>query len=133
MAPFKVFSAVLAVAQLAGCAQSPGFLARQAQIEASTPVCVGEQDCRAKWRAARHWLQNDTGFPIRLTTDEVIETYSGLPAQDPRLIARVIKKPVGDGHYEIRITAWCLYDFGCIPDRMNAALAFNKAIGAVLP
>jgi len=130
---FRVVLICVVCAQTSGCAPSPAFLAKQALVEKTTPVCVDERDCAAKWHAARDWVTNDAGFPIRTASDEVIETYRGLPAQDPRLIVRVIKVPIGAGRCEIRIRAYCLYDFGCIPNPTTAALAFNRAIGQTVP
>jgi hypothetical protein len=119
--------------QLWGCAPSAAFLAKQARIEETTPTCTAGADCSAKWLAARRWVRNDASFPIRVASEELIETYSGYPAQDPRLIVRVRKTPIGAGRFEIRIATFCLYDFGCIPDRWNAALAFNEAVAAAQP
>jgi len=129
----KVFCVALALTQQWGCAESPTFLAKRAMIDETTPVCVGEQGCSAKWRAARHWVVNDAGLPIRIATDDVIETYNGWPSQDPRLIVRVTKEPLGGGKYKILVATSCAYDYGCIPDRWNAALDFNRTVGAARP
>lgn len=112
------------------CASGPDGAALRAEVAATVPVCVLGPDCERMMCTARHWVLNDAGFLIRTADDTLIETYVGTPAQDPRLIVRVTREPLGDGRARIVIAASCHYDYGCIPDRWRAALAFNRAVGA---
>jgi hypothetical protein len=120
----------LALLPLGACAGGVGDVRLRDEIAATTPVCLEGPDCDAQWRAARHWVRNDAGFSIRAAEDALIETYVGYPAQDPRLFVRVTKEAIGDGRARIVIAASCQYDYGCIPNRWRAELAFNRAVNA---
>jgi len=133
MSPLRALWSIAFAALCIGCAESAAFPTTGERAEAAPPICTDVQDCAAKWRVARVWVVRDAGFPVREATDDLIDTYSGYPAQDPRLFVHVVKVPVGVGRYEIRIAASCHYDFGCIPNRINAMRAFNEAVAAARP
>jgi hypothetical protein len=117
-------SALLACA----CAWVPGSAEQRLAVERGRPVCSGAVQCRAQWDAARLWVAQTAGLPIRVADDERIETYDGYPAQDPRLVVHVHREPQGDGGYRLIIELHCAYDFACIPDRWNAARDFNRTV-----
>ncbi|SPJ17048.1 exported hypothetical protein [Burkholderiales bacterium] len=132
MSTYKLLVAALVLTLLSACAESPEYLAKRARLDDTTPVCVGEADCNAKWLAAQHWIVNNAGFKIYKVTNDLIDTYYG-SEWDERLVFRVTKEPLGDGKYKILASASCTNFFGCIPDRWKATLAFNKSIDAVTP
>jgi hypothetical protein len=122
-----------AAVQLCACAGGAEYRARLARLEAATPTCDGEADCNAKWRAARVWVARNINLPIRVASSDVIETYHGYPSQDPRLYARVMREPLGGSRYRIAIVADCAYDYGCIPNRWNSTLGFDRSVAAAAP
>ncbi|MES1241775.1 MAG: SHOCT domain-containing protein [Acidobacteriota bacterium] len=102
----------------------------KAEFEETIPVCEGEADCKAKWEAAQLWIVHNSAFKLQTATDVLLETFS--PGRsDARLAARVTKEPLGGGRYRLLVSLWCNNIFGCVPDGWQAALAFNREIGAV--
>lgn len=115
---------------LSGCVtpeQRAAYDARLAELEATRPVCDGEKDCAAKWDAAQLWVVRNAGMKIQTTTNVLIETYNSPGTQ---LAAQVTKEPVGDGKYRIVVKLGCDNPFGCVPNALDAALAFNREVGA---
>ncbi|WP_286996972.1 MULTISPECIES: hypothetical protein [Shewanella] len=64
-----IFSACLLT--LASCATTPSadIQAKRAQLEATTPVCIDEKDCKAKWEAAQLWIVRNAGFKLQIVTN----------------------------------------------------------------
>lgn len=103
--------------------------AKKAQYDASIPTCTGEADCKAKWEAAQLWVVHNAGWKIQTATDVLIETFNP-PRGDTRIAARVTKEPLGQGRYKLLIFTWCGNMFTCSVDPWDAAIAFNRAVGA---
>lgn len=123
---------VAAAALFAGCAASPQMLAAQKAFRESIPVCNGPVDCQAKWDAAQLWVVQNAGVKIQTATSVVIETYNS-PDSSPRLAVRVTKEPLGGGRYRIVVVTGCANIFGCQPNHIDAALDFNRQVGAATP
>jgi len=132
MSNFRRFAITLGLLLLSGCAESPQFVAKRERIEETTPICVGVEDCDAKWEAARHWVINHAGFYVQTANSQLIDTYIG-GDDDERPVVRVVKQPLGGEKYKIVISISCTNFFGCVPNKWNEALAFNQAISAVKP
>jgi hypothetical protein len=117
-----------------GCASapSPEIQAKRVQFESTIPICEGEADCKAKWEAAQLWVVHHAGFKIQTATDVLIETYNPGPS-DATVAVRVTKEPLGGGKYKMLVFVWCNNIFGCVPNGWDAALNFNREIGAVKP
>jgi hypothetical protein len=117
-----------------GCASAPSreVQEKKAQFESTIPVCEGEADCKAKWEAAQLWVVHNAGFKIQTATDVLIETYNPGPSA-ATVAVRVTKEPLGGGKYKIIAVIWCNNIFGCVPNVWNAALDFNREVGAVKP
>jgi len=130
MSRFPLIIAAMAISLLSGCAAPSDVPTKRALIAQTTPVCVGQADCDAKWKAAEHWVVNYAGLPVHVATDTLIDTYIG-NTQDPRLLVRVTKVPLGGDRFQILVFTSCNYPYGCIPDRWNATLNFNRTIDAV--
>lgn len=116
---------------LTSCAAGPSPQT-VAQFRNTIPTCSGEADCKAKWEAAQLWVVHNAGFKIQTATDVLIETYNPTGGS-PSLAARVTKEPLGGGKYQIVVFVWCDNVFGCVPDSWQAALAFNRVVGAARP
>lgn len=119
---------VVAALLSGACTLLPSLAERRDAVDRSAPVCSGALQCSAQWEAARHWVVENAGLPIWIADEEHIETYNGYPAQDPRLVVHVYRVAQGKDGYRLRIEDDCAYDFGCIPDRWNAALDFNRFV-----
>jgi len=119
---------------LAGCssAPSPQQQAIRSEFERTVPTCEGELDCKAKWEVAQLWIVQNAGFKIQAATDVVIETYNP-DRNSPRIAARAVKEPLGGGRYRIVVSVWCANAFGCVPDSWQAAIDFNRKVGAAAP
>jgi len=131
MSSLRLIIAAMAISLLSGCASSPDVPTMRSLIAQTTPVCVGEADCDAKWKAAQHWVVNYAGLSVHVVTDTLIDTYIG-NTQDPRLIVRVTKVPLGADRFQILFFASCNYPYGCIPDKWNATINFNRTIDAIV-
>lgn len=122
---------VLALVALAGCAQiaGPQFEARKQEVLATRPQCAGAEQCAAMWEAAQLWVVKNAGYKIQTITSVLIETYN--PAQSSSSLAvRVVREPLGGGRYVLTASLWCANLFGCTTHPLDAALAFNRALGA---
>ncbi|MHB1174069.1 MAG: hypothetical protein ACYCZJ_02955 [Sulfuriferula sp.] len=119
---------------LTGCAtnQSPEMLAKQAEFNRTIPICTDEKDCNAKWEAAQLWVIHNAAFKIQTATNVLIETYNATDST-PSIAARVTKEPMGGGKYQFIVSVWCDNIFGCQPNSWDAALNFNRTVGAVTP
>jgi hypothetical protein len=112
------------------CASGQVIQAKRAEFLSTIPTCEGAADCKAKWEAAQLWVVHNAGWKIQIANDVLIETFN--PAQNsPAIAARVTKEPLGGGKYKLVATIWCSNMFGCVPNAWDAALAFNRDIGAI--
>lgn len=129
-----VLAVCFAGISLAGCATSPASDLREnrAEFERTIPTCDGEQDCNAKWEAAQLWVVHNAGFKIQTATNVLLETYNATGGSTS-IAARVTKEPLGGGRYKIIVRTWCDNIFGCTPNTWDAALDFNRKIGAATP
>lgn len=94
--------------------------AKQAEIEASIPVCTGEADCAVKWEAAQLWAVHNAGFKLQTITNVLLETYAPAYAaagvtndlEDVgRIFVKITKEPLGNGSYRIVPIISCLARF----------------------
>lgn len=128
---------------LSGCATKPPspeiqalqaqeLQALRAQLEQTTPVCLDEKDCKAKWEAAQIWIVRHAGYKLQITTDVLLQTYNATDAS--RSIAvQATKESLGGGKYKILVNVSCDNIFGCVPNQWDAALDFNRVVGAATP
>ncbi|WP_200888011.1 hypothetical protein, partial [Shewanella sp. ECSMB14102] len=98
-----IFSACLLT--LASCATTPSadIQAKRAQLEATTPVCIDEKDCKAKWEAAQLWIVRNAGFKLQIVTDVLLQTYNATGGS-PSLAVQATKEPIGGGKYKILVS-----------------------------
>ncbi|HKV96726.1 MAG TPA: hypothetical protein VJR90_04445 [Gammaproteobacteria bacterium] len=132
---FLVFSASILFATLAsGCAIAPTAetQAKQAELERTTPICTSDVDCKAKWDAAQLWIAHNAGYKLQTVTDVLLETYNSVDGS-PNIAVQVTKEPIGNGKYKIVVSVSCDNIFGCVPNQWDAALDFNKTVGAATP
>lgn len=123
---------VMAIAGLlgvTGCATSPAILAKQEEFIRTIPICTNEKDCNEKWEAAQLWVVHNAAFKIQISTNVLIETYNA-PSYSPHIAVRVTKEPIGGGKYQFIVSVWCANALGCNPDSWDAALDFNRTVGA---
>ncbi|MDX9688819.1 hypothetical protein [Halopseudomonas formosensis] len=135
MSYIKVIATLAAATTLlVGCATtpSPAIQAKRAELEATTPICVDEQDCKAKWEAAQLWIVRNAGFKLQITTDVLLQTYNATGGS-PLIAVQATKEPLGGGKYKIVVAISCDNIFGCVPNQWDAALAFNHAVAAATP
>lgn len=117
---------------VAGCAASPETQAKRAEFERTIPICTEGVDCDIKWDAAQLWIVKNAGYKLQIATNVLLETYNPGYAKT-ELAVRVTKEPLGGGTYKLVVATWCDNLFGCNPDRLDAALDFNRTISAVKP
>lgn len=119
---------------LASCVTtpSPAIQAKRAELERTTPICVDENDCKAKWEAAQLWIVHNAGFKLQITTDVLLQTYNATGGS-PSIAVQVTKEPMGGGKYKILVNISCDNMFGCVPNQWDAALDFNRTVSAVTP
>ncbi|TCN87879.1 hypothetical protein [Shewanella fodinae] len=126
--------AAVAVLFITSCAtaSSPEIEAKRAQLKATTPICVDENDCKAKWEAAQLWIVRNAGFKLQIVTDVLLQTYNATGGS-PSLAVQATKEPLGGGKYKILVSISCDNVFGCVPNQWDAALSFNRTVSAVTP
>ncbi len=64
------------------------------------PTCDCQDQCDAMWVQATNSIQNATGMRLRTTTDFMLETF----VSRLRVSGSVVKRPLGNGVYEIKGT-----------------------------
>jgi hypothetical protein len=126
------YTAILAAILAVGCASPGEMRARQEHFRATIPMCTGEADCRVKWEAAQVWVSQHIPMKIQTVTDVLIVTY-GPMGTDATSAARVTKRPLGGGRYEIDIWVGCGNPFGCFPEPWATCNAFNDYVNTVGP
>lgn len=129
--PARRLCVLAAVAWIgAGCATNTDVARKTAQIHREVPECYSAEECEVMWSAARRWVLAHSTRKLQHVTDDFLETYNPEP-YSPYLAMRVEKVPLpGGSGYQIGITVWCNNMFGCSPDKLDAMLAFNKAVSA---
>jgi hypothetical protein len=129
-----IATAITLAISLVGCASSssPELQMKRAELERTTPICSGEQDCAAKWDAAQLWIVHNAGYKLQTTTNVLLQTYNATGGS-PSLAVQVTKEPLGGGRYKLAVSVSCDNIFGCVPNQWDAALSFNAAVGAATP
>jgi len=125
----QIFIALISILYFFGCATMS-----QQQIEEyqeTIPYCIENVDCKEKWAAAKQWLLDNARMKIQIYSDDLIETYNP-PPNSPNLAARIRKQPAGKYTYSITANVWCSNLIGCVPNRIDALLDFNKYLNNVV-
>ena len=129
-----LLASVGSAALLSSCAIAPtaATQAKQAELARTTPICVSDADCKAKWDAAQLWIAHNAGYKLQTVTDVLLETYNSVGGS-PDIAVQVTKEPIGGGKYKIVVSVSCDNLFGCVPNQWDAALDFNKVVSAAHP
>ena len=99
------------------------------KYERTMPECFNEAHCDAMWGAARKWVQEFAGYPIRYDDGEVLQTYG--PSRNDVALAVTVTKKSYDNSYMLEMRAKCANSIQCRPNEHKAALRFNVAVSAV--
>lgn len=124
------FVFILLVFAASGCATVTSE--QKAKWNETIPVCYTESDCKAKWAAARQWVQSNSGYKIQIYSDDLIETYNS-QQYDTKIAVSVTKNPVakspeGEQINVISVRISCGNIFGCIPTTHESIMSFNKFV-----
>ena len=121
----KTFSTVVTVSVLlVGCATPGAEMSVAETEELNEPLyCESESQCTSVWERATYYVTTNSGYKIQHINDSLIETYN---SNDTSLAWKIVKKPLGDGKYQILTSAWCGNAFGCYPDALEAMLAAKR-------
>ena len=98
----------------------------QRRMNATVPICGGEDECKQKWEKAQIWMAQNSQTGVRIANDTLIETYS--LEHDTHLSYQVIKMPRQKGVYAIVVKAGCNNIFGCMQNSCDAILNFNQFV-----
>lgn len=105
---------------LVGCATPGEEMSVSETEELNEPLyCEGEGQCNSVWERATYYVSTKSGYKIQNINDSLIETYN---SNDTSLAWKIVKKPLGEGRYQILTSAWCGNPFGCYPDALEATL-----------
>lgn len=116
---------------LTGCVNQAVIKQKQLELQQTIPVCKSEKECELKWSAARRWVLSNAGQKFQHVTNDFMETYNP-PEHSASIAVRVIKEPLEDGSgYRLLVGVWCNNMFGCVPNKWDAALSFNKYVSSV--
>ena len=126
----KLLIIAAVIATISGCATTGNIEAKRAEFNSTIPTCKTDRECELKWSAARNWVLNNSGWKIQHLTNDFIETYNAVGGS-PRIAVRVTKEPIAEGGYRFVVKTWCDNIFGCVPDSWDAAISFNREVGAV--
>jgi len=123
----KKFSAIVGLAfVLVGCATPGENMSAADTAELNAPLyCNNETQCKNVWERATYYVSTNSGYKIQNINNNLIETYNS-PSPDTKLAWRILKKPLGNGRYQIVTSAWCGNVFGCYPDNYEAILAAKR-------
>lgn len=102
------------------------LLCSAAHAAAPTPVRQNQLQCEAMWAAAQTAVATATGMPIRIATDNRIETH---PATSELLLTGVVTKiPAGPEGYKIVIDLSCQGSTLCDDRARAGAELFNTLV-----
>ena len=105
---------------LAGCATPGESMSAADTAELNAPLyCNNETECKNVWERATYYVSTNSGYKIQNINDNLIETYNSV---DTSLAWKIVKKPLGNGKYQVLTQAWCNNVFGCYPDPLVAML-----------
>jgi hypothetical protein len=107
---------LLTVIFFSGCAPQ-STLSPAMQADVARPLyCQGAKECKDMWKRALQFVSLNAGYPIKTANAALIETER---FTEPYLIGwqrfndktavsmKVLKSPLGDGRYQVRLAAWC--------------------------
>lgn len=120
----------IATSMISGCMSNAALQVKRIEFKNTIPTCHSDRECELKWSAARRWVLHHADSKIQHITNDFIETYNPAP-NSPHLAVRVVKEPMTEGGYRFTVTTWCDNLFGCQPNSWDAAIDFNKYVGAV--
>ena len=121
--------ALLIPLMLASCALGPP-LEEQRQFVRAIPVCSTDWECELKWSAARQWVLAHAGLKLQYLARDFMGTYNP-PRNSSALAVRIVKEPIANGGYQIKVSTWCNNNSGCAPDSWDAAQDFNNYVYSV--
>lgn len=110
-----------------GCAVSPEMQALMDEYERTVPVCASEQDCQAKWLAARAWAIENSDFPILTESELRIMASSTLTSM--RGVGVVVTRNGILAGASIRVEVECFSAYGC-PNVWEMQIDFNRTLAA---
>lgn len=116
------------VAALTGCAAYKMPTATPASatemLEAAPVRCEGEASCAKAWRKAQVWIDDFSGWKIRMANDVIIETY-GPNTNTLGWAFSARRTSNGDGSESIRLTPMCAWGGMrlCMPFGGNPTIA----------
>jgi hypothetical protein len=114
---------------LTSCALGPP-LEEQRQFVRSVPVCSTDRECELKWSAARQWVLATAGLKLQYIARDFMGTYNP-PRNSSALAVRIVKEPMANGGYQIKVSTWCNNNSGCVPNSWDAAQDFNNYVNSV--
>ena len=101
-----------AFAFLSGCAGAPPLTAEQ-KTSLEAPVCVGANQCTVMWQRAQIWLTEHSSWKIQTANDVQLQTCG--PGDSTDVAYTIIKEPIAQDTYQIKMSAACGNIFGCFP------------------
>jgi hypothetical protein len=111
---------------LFGCATDQAAQKKaEGEYLATIPSCHNDNQCRNMWSAAQTWVAKNSALKIYSSSETMIQTYYP-PKGCANLGYKVTKEPQGPGSYRFIIQVICRAYFGCIPEKFEAPLNFNK-------
>ncbi len=100
-----------------------------AKPSANDVQCVGQQDCDLKWQRAERWVGQNSVWPIKTTSETVIETQRQRGSGYANLYYRITRE-TQDGNTVIQFHAGCLPSVFCKPNPEKAREAFVQFLQA---
>ena len=116
------------VGLLSACAVSPETQALMDEYESTTPTCNSQQDCDAKWSAARSWAIENADFPIytesatRIRATSTQTTSSG--------VGIVVTREGSANQYRFYVDVECFTAYGC-PGLWESKVDFNRHLNGI--
>jgi hypothetical protein len=122
----KTIISLLVAVLFFGCANIPYRQSKLYEYQSTIPIC-NEETCKSKWNAAQAWVSEYCSEKIQIATDTIIQTYEP-PQNSSGIAAKVIKEPVANGNFLIKISLYCDNTIVCEPDTLDASIDFNKYV-----
>ena len=123
----KMIGSLLACALVAGCAATNQVTPETMQAATKPLTCRADQ-CALWWQRARQWVVGHTRYPLRVDTNQAIETAGPMGGSAaPAFQVTLARNP--DGSSTIGFAAHCDRPVaGCHPDPWRAAAQFKQFV-----
>ncbi len=109
-----------------GCLTNEAAREKQAQVEATTPECEGEEACEVMWEAAQYWVRERGARQLdRYDPNQISTTQASI--QPSQILMSTRRVETGKG-YRFDFIGRCLSMLPCTPSVLDEHIRFNRFV-----